>query len=285
MGEMEPNNEAKLKLQTRLMALVREVAEERNFKIERLGEPFTDYYVEAQNAGDRCGDGRAVLEEYTKGGGSTGYTNENYKGSQIFGGTLGMIGLLRHVAKMDEASARVVISAVYKKYDIKMGNHIDDDHGRKQTVEELAERNAGCANQGEAAKGNMPMYKGMVDQQTVDSRYQYLQDHDASIPVLTGEHEEKRQALNLIPKMTFSTGKAVEEDNSIFNVDLAEIHRRAGLIYKHLQDEGISYTGSSEEGGFQDEFIHAAVLDCAQTYEALDKPKVFHIHADERVEI
>lgn len=195
-------------LSNQLLTLVKQTAQEEGFETGNLEEKYHQYYVSSLKNGHRCVDGRAVLETYEDGQ-PTDYKNENNLGDQFPGGTFGIIGALRVVAKLDENKAREVVKKVCDNQGIRMGDHIDDGHGQIKIKEELEQRTKGCGNQDAAGDGKIPMYADLVNEEIIKDRFAWLRTNNGAVPVLTGEHEEKLATVNLEAGKTFNTSKAV----------------------------------------------------------------------------
>lgn len=279
------NLEEKVSFQQRLLALVKEVAEEESFTVERLDERYNKYYLPATKNGHRCVDGRCVLESYGDGS-PTGYKNTDYRGDQFPGGTFGIIGALRVTTSLDEVEAREVVKKVCKEQGIQMGDHIDDGHGKIKTKEELEKRTRGCGNQDAAGDGKIPMYAGLVNREVIENRFTWLKENGGAVPVLTGEHREHLAAINLVKGQTFNTSEVVgHKVESIFNSDLMAVYELAGNIFERLASQGIQHQGPVGKKDFQKAMVKEVVRDYMQTLVALGVGNKLAVHADPQVQV
>jgi hypothetical protein len=263
-------------LQAYLLEHLQTVTEAEGFSVTELGKQFKEYYTSVDRTqGDRCVDGRTPkkVDGYD-------FADGSFNGRQFAGGTFGIIGALRSTTDRNEDEARAFVKRVYEKNGWRIGDHIDDDHGSINDTEILKTRNMGCGNQDKIREGAIPMYaEGQVGvtPEEVDDRFTWLRKINGYLPVLKGEHEEKGAAVNLFLGKTFNTEKAVEQNKSIFNLDLAEAHYIAQTFYKEMESNS---DGAGAKDQFVQDFINAVIRDYLQTLAALTEGREIQYYAE-----
>jgi len=265
MGEEMTNNQEAIILEE-LTGLVKLVVEEEGFKTEILPNDFEKYYVSIDHqSGRRCVDGRQPITEYQNE--ATEYADNNYTGGQFAGGSNGELGALRVVTGLGEDEARGVLTRVCSKRGIRLGNHNDDGHGEIKEKEELSNRTKGCGNQDKLAEGELPMYEDLGINKAIQiARIDWIKEQGGLFPALAGSHEEKGTGINLAGGTTFDTKTAVNEESSIFNLDVRQMYEFAPDIYEELPDE-VKRQIKTED--FRKQMVKAVVRDYLQTLKAL----------------
>jgi len=258
--------------QQRLFQQAEKTLRQEGFERTPLEEKIESFFTSDNNAGVRCVDGRGRLLKFSDGT-PIEYTG-TYLGPQLPGGVNSIIGVTRLLTSVVENEAQELTLRALQGLGIKPGNHIDDAHGTIQTQEELETRTSGCGNQDQIAKGGLPMYKGTVTASDVISRVKWLRDIGGSLPVLTGDHQERAATLNLVSETTFNTQKAVTDGSSIFNADLPIIPSFAKAVFDQLPTQ--RQKGRSR-GLFADQMVEEVVRDYAQTLIALNGPRTMQI--------
>lgn len=272
-----------LSLQRHLRKLVDLVVEEEGFSVEKLPTKFEQYYfLTDSSSGRRCVDGRKPRETYSNGSviKFTEYADNLYNGSQFAGGSNGELGALMVVTELKEGVAKSVIFKACQNNNVRLGNHNDDNHGEIKDKIALGDRKNGCGKEDKQAEGKLLMYKNIETGEDVkESRIQWIKKNDGLYPALTGSHNESKDGagINFKKRTTFNTKQAVDEENSIFNLDVREMYEFAPQIYEELS-ENIKKEMSMKD--FRDEMVKAVVKDYLQTLGALGGPNVVWIRGD-----
>jgi len=248
------------KLLKKLQRVVKELNSNNkfNFQIQSIEEKFKKYYIPVdRKQGDRCVDDRAdkPFAKYP-------YDQGKYNGRQFAGGTFGIIGALRATTEINENDARDLVKEIYDQQGWKIGDHIDDEHGQITDPKQLQQRNKGCGNQDAIKKGDVPMY-AFVTAGEVKDRFKWIRNINGYLPVLTGGHEAQGAAVNLTKGTTFGTVQAVDENQSLFNLDLAEAYQIAEVFSSEVK---------KTEQQFIEDFTEAVITDYLQTLAALNGP-------------
>jgi len=258
----EQKRNERIPLRKALLERFQNIAEELGFTSKEMEQKFKKHYADVDKTqGDRCVDDRKtqIFENYS-------YDKGKYNGRQFAGGTFGIIGALRIAAEMNENEARTFVKDVYHQQGWQIGDHIDDEHGHITDPKKLLQRNKGCGNQDKIRDGEIPMYSSIVSPEDVDDRFNWIKDIDGYLPVLTGEHEPQGAGINLVENTTFNTNKAVKNQESIFNLDLAEAHHIGQVFYNEMDEE---FKQKTEKGDFVNSFVDATIRDYLETLSAL----------------
>ncbi|MEA3355636.1 MAG: hypothetical protein U9Q63_04120, partial [Patescibacteria group bacterium] len=207
----------------------------------------------------------------------------DYKGRQLPGGSNGIAGALRVVTGINEDEAWKVIIKAYEVNEARLGNHNDDNHGALVDFEEIKSQEEGCGNQDKIVDNELLMYKDLgVDSGVRAERIEIIKRHGGSFPALTGKHEEKAVAVNLVMGKTFDTTKAVGEEESVFNADLWAAMEVGEWLYKELSDE---QRGDLSKEEFVKDITKAVLRDYLQTAKALGAEKTLSVNASEGVNL
>ncbi len=252
-----------------LLEIIKKVIQETGFNEILFPPELEPYYVElASKHPDRCVDGRKALEKFA----------ERYKGAQLAGGSLGMVDVLRIIMPhITEEKIRKIIEKTYSDNGLVIGAHIDDKHGEIKDSDELNNRTEGCGNQMVVANGKVDVASELkVTPELVKGRITWVRSlEDKGVVVtLTGHHQEKVAVVNFISGTTFDTQNA--ENSEAFNMDLATVYDRAGLIFETLE---LEHEDLGNKENFQEVFTKVAFTDYLQTLSALGAPKTVAIRS------
>ncbi len=123
------------------------------------------------------------------------------------------------------------------------------------------------------------MFKSLNHDETlILDRINWLMKQGGAVIELTGEHQEKGAAVNLVFNTTYDTLKAAKTDQALFNCDIWAAYEIAGFLHDELKAENFDHQGPKDKQVFQTTFTQELLRNYLQTLKALGQDTKIYLH-------